>query len=78
MTDKLKEIIQSVMLDDSIEILPESSMSADLGISSFDLFQIVYAIETEFSISISPDNIRQVMTVGDLIKYISESLERNE
>lgn len=78
MTDKLKEIIQSVMLDDSIEILPESSMSADLGISSFDLFQIVYAIETEFSISISPDSIRQVITVGDFIKCISESLERNE
>lgn len=78
MTEKLKEIIQSVMLDDSIEILPESSMSADLGISSFDLFQVVYAIETEFSISISPDSVRQVITVGDLIKFISESLERNE
>lgn len=78
MTEKIKEIIRSVMLDDSIEILPESSMSADLGISSFDLFQIVYAIETEFSISISPDSVRQVITVGDLIKCISESLERNE
>ncbi len=78
MIEKIKQILQSVMLDDSIEILPESVLSSDLGISSFDLFQVIYAAETEFSITIPRGEIRQLITIGDLIDCISRSTERND
>ncbi len=76
MDENLREILLSVMKDDSIEILPESILSADLGISSFDLLQIVYGIETDYSISIPADVSKKIVTVQDLMDCISQLVKK--
>lgn len=72
MNEKMCEILQSVMLDDTVEILPDSVLASDLGINSFDLLQVVYDIENEFSISISKEQIKQIITVKDLNDCIED------
>lgn len=72
MDENLREILLSVMKDDSIEISPESILSADLGISSFDLLQVVYGVEMDYSISIPADVSKKIVTVQDLMDCISQ------
>lgn len=72
MDENLREILLSVMKDDSIEISPESILSADLGISSFDLLQVVYGVEMDYSISIPADVSKKFVTVQDLMDCISQ------
>lgn len=71
MEENLREILLSVMKDDTIEILPDSVLSVDLGISSFDLLQVVYGIETEFSINIPKELVKKIVTFKDLNECVS-------
>lgn len=71
MEENLRAILLSVMKDDTVEILPDSVLSADLGISSFDLLQVVYGIETEFSINIPKELVKKIVTFKDLNECVS-------
>ncbi len=71
MEENLREILLSVMKDDAVEILPDSVLSADLGISSFDLLQVIYGIETEFSINIPKELVKKIVTFNDLNECVS-------
>ena len=73
MNEKLRDILLSIMKDDSVEVTPESMISADLGISSFDLLQVIYSIENEFLISIPMDKAKSFITVQDLINCITNT-----
>lgn len=69
--EKIIGILSSVILDDSVVITSESVIASDLGISSFDFMQVIYQIETEFSVEISDEELENFVTVQDLIDYLS-------
>ena len=46
-----------------------------MGLDSLDTVEVVMAIEEEFSIEIPDKDADEIRTVGDAIKYISESKE---
>ena len=70
MTEKLKEIFESCTKTKIPEISESSSLTADLGLNSFELFDIVCAIEDEFGVSMSDRDLMKMVTVGDLIEFI--------
>lgn len=72
MFDKIKSILSKYTEE---EITPESSLMADLGLTSFDLVSIVAKFEDEFDIEVSDRDIMGFVTVNDVIEYIEENAE---
>lgn len=46
------------------------SIIADLGADSLDIVELILAIEDEFGVQISDEEVANIKTVSDLISYI--------
>ena len=53
------------------QLLPEASFTADLGADSLDIVEISMALEKEFDIDISDEDIENTRTLGDLQQFIA-------
>ena len=53
-------------------ITETSSFKDDLGADSLDLFELVMALEDEYSIEIPADDLQKMATVGDVIGYLKD------
>lgn len=47
-----------------------SDLTADLGLSSLDVIEVVLAFEEEFGIEIPDDEIWELATAGDIVDYL--------
>ena len=45
---------------------------ADMGADSFDLFQIISALEEEYEITFNTDDMDKIKTVRDAVDYIND------
>ena len=54
------------------ETINESTSFADLGADSFDLFQVISALEEEYEITFNTDDTDKIKTVKDAIDYIND------
>jgi len=70
MLDRIKAIIGKYT--DAADITPESALTSDLGLSSFDLVSIVTDFEEEFDIEVPDRDIMTFVTIGDVMKYLEE------
>lgn len=52
------------------KIAADSSLTADLGLSSLDVIDVVIAFEEEFGIEIPDEDIKELATVGDIVNYL--------
>ena len=50
----------------------ENTVFADLGVDSFDFFQVISALEDEYEVTFDTDDTEKIKTVKDAINYISE------
>lgn len=72
--EKLKAIIADVLNIPEDKITPETKFVDDLGADSLDVFQIILAIEEEFDISISDSQAEKIVTVGDAVCEIQNTV----
>ena len=70
MLEKMKEIIADQLSVDADTITEATSFKDDLGADSLDLFELVMALEDEYSVEIPADDLQQMPTVGDVINYL--------
>jgi len=70
--EKLKEIIVEQLGVNADEIKPESTFADDLSADSLDIVELVMEIEEKFDISIPDDEAEKILTVEDVVSYISE------
>ena len=49
---------------------PEMSFTDDLGADSLDVVELVMELEDNFGIQISDDDVEEIRTVEDIVKYI--------
>ena len=70
MLEKMKEIIAEQLNVDAEAVLAESSFKEDLGADSLDLFELVMALEDEYSVEIPAEDLEQLATVGDVMNYL--------
>ena len=54
------------------KITDEASFKDDLGADSLDLFNMVMALEDEYSIEIPTEDLESITTVGAVIKYLQD------
>ena len=73
--DELKEIVTDRLGIDESEIKPESKFIDDLGADSLDLVDLVITLEDEFNIEISDEDVKKIVTIGDLVKAIEERIK---
>jgi acyl carrier protein len=71
MEEKIRKFLVAIKMKDFPKVSPEMHLNFDLGLSSFELRQIVYMVEEEFSIDIPHDEINKLQTVRDLMDCIS-------
>jgi acyl carrier protein len=72
MLEKVKGIVAESLGVDEATITEESSFQKDLGADSLDLMDMVMALEDEYGVEIPTDDLEQLVTVGDVVKYIEK------
>jgi len=72
MLEKIKEIIAGQLNVEESEIKAESKFKEDLGADSLDLFELVMALEDEYSVEIPAEDLEKLLTVQDVMKYLSD------
>ncbi len=70
MLEKMKEIIADQLNCDADSITPETSFKEDLGADSLDLFELVMALEDEYSVEIPSEELQELTTVGAVMDYL--------
>lgn len=72
MLERMKEIIADQLSVDADSVTETSSFKDDLGADSLDLFELVMALEDEYSVEIPADDLQKLLTVGDVMNYLKE------
>lgn len=72
MLEEMKEIIAEQLNCDADSITESTSFKDDLGADSLDLFEMVMALEDEYSVEIPAEDLQNLLTVGDVMKYLKD------
>ena len=70
MLEKMKEIIAEQLSVDAESVTEASSFKEDLGADSLELFELVMALEDEYSVEIPAEELEKLSTVGDVMEYL--------
>ena len=70
MVEKVQEIVAESLNVEESTLSETTSFKEDLGADSLDLFEMVMAFEEAFEVEIPSEDLEQITTVGDVVKYI--------
>lgn len=70
MLKKIVDILSKYTKTDSSLISEHTVLTSDLGLSSYDVVNIVADFEDTFDIEIPDKDIRKFQTVKDILEYI--------
>lgn len=73
--DKVKSIIIDQLDVDEEKVTLNANIQDDLGADSLDIVDLVMSFEDEFDLEIPDDQVENIKTVGDVVKYIEENTE---
>ena len=63
MLERMKEIIADQLSVDADSVTEASSFKDDLGADSLDLFELVMALEDEYSVEIPADDLQKLSLI---------------
>ena len=67
---KVSDVIRQVMMAKNLVVQPENNLADDLGMDSMGAVEFVNAIEDEYQISVTEDEVLTIKTVNDAIELI--------
>ena len=70
MFETFKNLLVDELQVDEASITLDAELSADLGINSIELADLVMLCEDKFDLSIDDDDIHKFITVGDVVSYL--------
>lgn len=73
--EKVKSIIVDQLDVDDDKVTMNANIQDDLGADSLDIVDLVMSFEDEFDLEIPDDQVENIKTVGDVVKYIEENTE---
>ena len=71
--DKIKEILSEQLDADTEEMTMDTDIARDLGADSLDVVELLMSIEDEFQVEIPDEEIENIKTIGELVKYIEDN-----
>lgn len=72
MFEKVKALLVEELSVNPDDIKLESELENDLGINSLELADLVFLCEEKFNVQIDDDNLKNLITVGDVVNYLEE------
>ena len=70
--EKVSEILAEQLDVSTDSIKMDTDIINDLGANSLDMVDIVMSLESEFDIELADQDIENVHTVGDVVRYLEE------
>ena len=70
--EKVAAILAEQLDAEEDTITMETSLVDDLGADSLDVVDLVMTLEDEFDMEIPDEDIENVRTVGDIVKYLED------
>ena len=68
--EKVRDIIVDQLDADESAVTMDASIIDDLGADSLDVVDLVMSIEEEFDVEIPDEEVKNIKTVGDIVKFI--------
>ena len=75
--NKVKDILSDYIDMDSNEIKLETRLAEDLGLNSYEFMSVIGEIEEEFDVEVDEKAVLNIITIEDLLDYISNFKEEN-
>ena len=70
--EQVKKILCDQLDLDEEQVTEDSEVIDDLGADTLDIVDLVMTLEEEFDTEIPDEDIENLRTVGDIVKYIEE------
>ncbi len=70
--EKVREILIDQLDVEEDAVTMEANIQDDLGADSLDIVDLVMSLEEEFDCEIPDEEIENIKTVEDIVKYIEE------
>ena len=72
---RLKEIIVETLSCDADKVTPDARLAEESGSHSLAAVELSMALEEEFGVTIADEELPNMKTVGDLVKYLEDHAE---
>lgn len=73
--EKVKAILSEQFDVEEDSITPETNLTEDLEADSLDVVDLLMSIEDEFEIEVPDEEIENIKTVDQLVKYIEANMK---
>lgn len=70
--EKVVELVNDTLDIDDVELNEDTNLK-DLGADSFDLLELVTALEDEFELTMDDDDVEKIATVGQAVDAIENA-----
>lgn len=70
--EKLRDIIVETLGCEAEQVTLEASLADDLGADSLAAVELVMALEEASGITIADEDVENLKTVADIVKYLKE------
>lgn len=72
--EKVRSILVGQLGIDEDKVIMDASIVDDLGADSLDVVDLIMSLEEEFDIEIPDEDVENMKTVSDIVKYIEAKL----
>ena len=76
MEEQIRNLLAETLDISPEEITPEKRLIADLGLTSFDLADVVLQAQEEFGITLPSSFWGEINTVADVYRVIGEAIDQ--
>lgn len=70
--EKVKTVIADTLNCEIENLTMDTNLADDLGADSLDSVDLGMAIEDEFGVTIADEDLVNIKTVGDLVRYVEQ------
>ena len=70
--EKVRAILMDQLDVEEEAVTLDASIQNDLGADSLDIVDLVMSLEDEFDCEIPDEEIENIKTVGDIVKYVED------
>lgn len=72
--DKIKDMLEKQLGIDKSKITEDSDIIKDIGADSLDIVEFLMNAENEWGITIEEEDVKNLHTIGDVVKYIESRI----
>ena len=72
--EKVRDMLVDQLDVEEEKVTMDASITDDLGADSLDVVDLVMSLEEEFDVEIPDNQVENIKTVGDIVRYIEDNV----